>query len=128
MFFFFFQAEDGIRDYDVTGVQTCALPICFYFYSAIGISWTAGGDYEFSGNTFLDNPIDVGVSNGDIKRVLDFTDNYWGSADKLEISRHILDYFDDFQRPRIVFEPFLTEASPDAPAILANLEIGRAHV
>src|SRR3989454_8856339 len=28
MFFFFFQAEDGIRDYKVTGVQTCALPIC----------------------------------------------------------------------------------------------------
>src|SRR5256885_2670446 len=27
-FFFFFQAEDGIRDYKVTEVQTCALPIC----------------------------------------------------------------------------------------------------
>src|SRR5437870_9971335 len=26
--FFFFQAEDGIRDGHVTGVQTCALPIC----------------------------------------------------------------------------------------------------
>src|SRR6266496_3064344 len=26
--FFFFQAEDGIRDLYVTGVQTCALPIC----------------------------------------------------------------------------------------------------
>src|SRR2546430_9404021 len=26
-FFFFFQAEDGIRDLTVTGVQTCALPI-----------------------------------------------------------------------------------------------------
>src|SRR5918993_2950020 len=26
--FFFFQAEDGIRDIGVTGVQTCALPIC----------------------------------------------------------------------------------------------------
>src|SRR5690606_40298903 len=25
---FFFQAEDGIRDFHVTGVQTCALPIC----------------------------------------------------------------------------------------------------
>src|SRR5215475_4818418 len=25
--FFFFQAEDGIRDFHVTGVQTCALPI-----------------------------------------------------------------------------------------------------
>src|SRR5437879_12905068 len=31
--FFFFQAEDGIRDTSVTGVQTCALPI----------SWSAGG-------------------------------------------------------------------------------------
>src|SRR5271169_6394639 len=28
VFFFFFQAEDGIRDATVTGVQTCALPIC----------------------------------------------------------------------------------------------------
>src|SRR2546422_7388116 len=28
LFFFFFQAEDGIRDVAVTGVQTCALPIC----------------------------------------------------------------------------------------------------
>src|SRR5699024_11382745 len=27
LFFFFFQAEDGIRDRNVTGVQTCALPI-----------------------------------------------------------------------------------------------------
>src|SRR5690606_40227847 len=28
--FFFFQAEDGIRDFHVTGVQTCALPISTY--------------------------------------------------------------------------------------------------
>src|SRR2546430_10002938 len=28
MCLFFFQAEDGIRDLTVTGVQTCALPIC----------------------------------------------------------------------------------------------------
>src|SRR5438093_13449125 len=28
MLIFFFQAEDGIRDWSVTGVQTCALPIC----------------------------------------------------------------------------------------------------
>ena len=28
VYFFFFQAEDGIRDIGVTGVQTCALPIC----------------------------------------------------------------------------------------------------
>src|SRR5207248_5072183 len=29
-FFFFFQAEDGIRDRTVTGVQTCALPISLH--------------------------------------------------------------------------------------------------
>src|SRR5436309_14035483 len=28
--FFFFQAEDGIRDFHVTGVQTCALPISMF--------------------------------------------------------------------------------------------------
>src|SRR2546429_6020962 len=32
VFFFFFQAEDGIRDVAVTGVQTCALPICNPFW------------------------------------------------------------------------------------------------
>src|SRR5437868_14944979 len=30
LFFFFFQAEDGIRDRNVTGVQTCALPIYLF--------------------------------------------------------------------------------------------------
>src|SRR5207248_8297124 len=34
LFFFFFQAEDGIRDRTVTGVQTCALPI----YQPEGVS------------------------------------------------------------------------------------------
>src|SRR4051794_41293127 len=33
LFFFFFQAEDGIRDGRVTGVQTCALPISKRFSS-----------------------------------------------------------------------------------------------
>src|SRR5688500_10146025 len=32
---FFFQAEDGIRDYKVTGVQTCALPIWFGFVEEV---------------------------------------------------------------------------------------------
>src|SRR5260370_40980008 len=36
--FFFFQAEDGIRDSSVTGVQTCALPICHLNRPAI-IRW-----------------------------------------------------------------------------------------
>src|SRR5260370_9314460 len=38
---FFFQAEDGIRDSSVTGVQTCALPICMpsSFYYMAGVYW-----------------------------------------------------------------------------------------
>src|SRR5690606_41139322 len=34
--FFFFQAEDGIRDFHVTGVQTCALPISRDALSPLG--------------------------------------------------------------------------------------------
>src|SRR2546427_5657385 len=37
-FFFFFQAEDGIRDLTVTGVQTCALPILFEGSVAVSAS------------------------------------------------------------------------------------------
>src|SRR5215204_7330747 len=40
-FFFFFQAEDGIRDHCVTGVQTCALPI-----SSSGLRPVAGGRWS----------------------------------------------------------------------------------
>src|ERR1039457_7603824 len=39
--FFFFQAEDGIRDYKVTGVQTCALPISGQTNSIGYLSWSA---------------------------------------------------------------------------------------
>src|SRR5256885_7286302 len=70
--FFFFQAEDGIRDYKVTGVQTCALPISILMtlergkplaeseaeivYSAEFFRWFSGealritGDYRVAGN------------------------------------------------------------------------------
>src|SRR5690606_40880221 len=37
IFFFFFQAEDGIRDFHVTGVQTCALPICSRYSEALRV-------------------------------------------------------------------------------------------
>src|SRR3989454_6310620 len=40
--FFFFQAEDGIRDYKVTGVQTCALPISLGGYGAGSVDKTGG--------------------------------------------------------------------------------------
>src|SRR5688572_31217544 len=40
IFFFFFQAEDGIRDLTVTGVQTCALPISARASGTMGRSST----------------------------------------------------------------------------------------
>src|SRR5256886_5435090 len=48
--FFFFQAEDGIRDLTVTGVQTCALPICLL--AGEGAGFCAGNDL----NDFLTGP------------------------------------------------------------------------
>src|SRR5207249_9643334 len=39
--FFFFQAEDGIRDRNVTGVQTCALPI--YAFAVAGLDYASMG-------------------------------------------------------------------------------------
>src|SRR2546422_1996800 len=56
--FFFFQAEDGIRDVAVTGVQTCALPI-----SVFAGWWSLNGNGEMTGTTwveesgFLDGPV-----------------------------------------------------------------------
>src|SRR5260370_21946902 len=61
---FFFQAEDGIRDSSVTGVQTCALPICeLHEVSrgidivefACGIPQLLKGDYTDQVSTGIDN-------------------------------------------------------------------------
>src|SRR5690349_22036166 len=58
LFFFFFQAEDGIRDLYVTGVQTCALPISGFgsmggavrartdFQGRARIAWLPPGDFR----------------------------------------------------------------------------------
>src|SRR5256884_9745205 len=51
--FFFFQAEDGIRDVAVTGVQTCALPISAIFFSPAGLAGLTGGRATI-GVTLLD--------------------------------------------------------------------------
>src|SRR5205085_7869883 len=75
--FFFFQAEDGIRDLTVTGVQTCALPILLLLQLLLGLqpnhrrhvletavtedlpSWV--GDLRLSGIRAFDRQWDVRV-------------------------------------------------------------------
>src|SRR5439155_14704590 len=55
-FFFFFQAEDGIRDGHVTGVQTCALPILFWIIQ----EYRGGGSWRTITNGL---PTDVAVTS-----------------------------------------------------------------
>src|SRR3712207_8483805 len=56
--FFFFQAEDGIRDIGVTGVQTCALPIC-------------GGDASIAADLGRDLLLCVPIGHGQVLGQLD---------------------------------------------------------
>src|SRR5690606_41080759 len=60
--FFFFQAEDGIRDFHVTGVQTCALPICTT--SGAGKAVLTGTVTEWTGEMLR-----IRSSNGDIREL-----------------------------------------------------------
>src|SRR3712207_8950838 len=56
LYFFFFQAEDGIRDIGVTGVQTCALPIfpmMFFSINAYGLD-AAASIPGFPADSYLD--------------------------------------------------------------------------
>src|SRR5690349_1243864 len=66
MILFFFQAEDGIRDLYVTGVQTCALPIAALTIADIPTAWNASwadGDVEFVTNGTGIGSIDASVTN-----------------------------------------------------------------
>src|SRR6478735_10351092 len=57
--FFFFQAEDGIRDYKVTGVQTCALPICIAIVGGDGIYELEGAERDILSTTDETRPLGV---------------------------------------------------------------------
>src|SRR5207249_8155229 len=58
--FFFFQAEDGIRDRNVTGVQTCALPISLL---GLGHPCAFGGTNRNQASFFMLQPVGRSVYN-----------------------------------------------------------------
>src|SRR5688500_20224489 len=68
LYFFFFQAEDGIRDYKVTGVQTCALPISAKPAAASTTSaWAADGVTKVS--TATTKPAPANARRSEERRV-----------------------------------------------------------
>src|SRR5437773_9601943 len=62
--YFFFQAEDGIRDRDVTGVQTCALPI-----SQVAGPIVGEHDLPGIGGQCVDRPSAVAAQRSEERRV-----------------------------------------------------------
>src|SRR5699024_11239297 len=65
---FFFRAEDGIRDRNVTGVQTCALPICSYDRVFVGgLSVAACSFVGMGAGRLFDGP--GGASEDDAARI-----------------------------------------------------------
>src|SRR5207253_8049471 len=96
-FFFFFQAEDGIRDGHVTGVQTCALPISFvesginmvhhmmvelYSFDDVGQGYDlALGDPERIGVTLGRHSGDYVTSRSEERRVGKECRSRWGLDD-----------------------------------------------
>src|SRR5699024_11387995 len=71
---FFFQAEDGIRDRNVTGVQTCALPICDSPGPSKGCASASEEDHEGWGG-----PV-VAIKKDHVQKYCD--NNPEGSADR----------------------------------------------
>src|SRR2546429_311998 len=110
VFSFFFQAEDGIRDVAVTGVQTCALPIClqieFRQQQWHGMQFNAS--YTYSHSLSLESPpangdsILVGMSTLRNLR-LNYAPSYFDR-------RHVVHIFGTYDLPLGRGRPFLNHS------------------
>src|SRR3712207_4485492 len=100
MFFFFFQAEDGIRDIGVTGVQTCALPICVI---------TKFNAQEFIDQTYFDRAKDLGASAISLTFVEDRSDVEYSllpdQRTMVEVSKSVLDYMKKSNSLKMLIPP-----------------------
>src|SRR5207248_3523763 len=87
MFFFFFQAEDGIRDRTVTGVQTCALPISIAFEAW---SWSPDGT-KLAGIKHLAHGVHSGIGIYDFSsKTYDWVTDFGDWPLWLNDNRHVL--------------------------------------
>ena len=143
-FFFFFQAEDGIRDYDVTGVQTCALPIWVP-------EWREFLRYYFSGtgNRSVELRVSVLTMRGDATAGL--RSDWLSKASEVVAKDHVIDEFTLYPsiyhfpgyHPGSIHDETKVEqlrrqfaenvvsfeaGSAEVPEAERSKEIGRAHV
>src|SRR5258707_7187867 len=65
--FFFFQAEDGIRDIGVTGVQTCALPISGAAYRRDELDATHSPQFHQIEGLYVDENVSVADLKGELE-------------------------------------------------------------
>src|SRR2546429_5159945 len=89
LLFFFFQAEDGIRDVAVTGVQTCALPIFCCGYNA-AILWYDPINLGFQGSPVADGVWGYNVCSQGYD---DVTSSFYGDWSSQATSIVTVDYY-----------------------------------
>jgi hypothetical protein len=85
----------------------------------VGSDTASAGGLEIFGtpevhfNTFYGNlPFDVTVDSSDN---ISGTNNYWGTANSVDILAHVVDWHDDNSLGELLFDPYLLEPSPDTP-------------
>src|SRR5437868_13138124 len=82
IFFFFFQAEDGIRDRNVTGVQTCALPIS---PKATGSDVVAGVESVIQAAKAVDPSGRIAAIETEMRRARAELNQRWSSSQMLDV-------------------------------------------
>src|SRR5256885_16957128 len=87
--YFFFQAEDGIRDYKVTGVQTCALPIS---YEVLGFAFMSPLDRYSCEEVFrrIDEYVDRELAVGAVAHVRAHLETCAACAAEYAFEEHVL--------------------------------------
>src|SRR5699024_11302597 len=84
LFSFFSQAEDGIRDRNVTGVQTCALPICCHYLLSSSKSGVDNAQRKQMAIMGFISPIMIGIISLNVPGALPL---YWAVSGRSEERR-----------------------------------------